>query len=35
MVAIIASYYSVQPSANNGQVFDSYVPATQADNELN
>jgi putative inorganic carbon (HCO3(-)) transporter len=35
MVAIIASYYSVQPSAVSGQLFDSTVPATQADNEFN
>ncbi len=35
MVAIIASYYSVQPSAVSRQLFDSTVPATQADNELN
>ncbi len=35
MVAIIASYYSAQPSAVSGQLFDSTVPATQADNEFN
>ena len=35
MVAIIASYYSVQPSAVSGQLFDSTVATTQADNELN
>jgi putative inorganic carbon (HCO3(-)) transporter len=35
MVAIIASYYSVQPSAVSEQLFDSTVPTTQADNELN
>jgi putative inorganic carbon (HCO3(-)) transporter len=31
MVAIIASYYSAQPSAISGQLFDSTVPATQTD----
>ncbi len=35
MVAIIASYYSAQPSAVSRQLFDSTVPATEADNELN